>query len=91
MSSHDLHAARRALETCLSLLGASKLTSLGGIQVAGSLQDSSLAVMLRRFDEGVKAQFEGVTSTWPTSMRTLHRVLPGQVVQLDVGFNYISA
>ena len=53
----------------------------GSQQIAASLQDSSLAVMLRRFDEGVNAQrcgvrttrstSSGATSTWPTMTSTL--------------------
>ena len=54
----------------------------GSQQIAASLQDSSLAVMLRRFEEGINAQYRtpmritrstssGSTSTWPTSMSTL--------------------
>ena len=32
----------------------------GGMQVAGSLQDSSLVVTPRRFDEGINSQFEDI-------------------------------
>ena len=37
----------------------------GSRQIAPSLQDSSLAVMLRRFDEGVSAQHRGVYDSDP--------------------------
>ena len=37
----------------------------GSQQVAASLQDSSLAVMLRRFDEGINAQFRDTYENHP--------------------------
>ena len=37
----------------------------GSQQVAASLQDSSLAVMLRRFDEGINAQWRDVYDNHP--------------------------
>ena len=37
----------------------------GSQQIAASLQDSSLAVMLRRFDEGISAQHRGVYDNQP--------------------------
>ena len=43
----------------------------GGMQVAGSLLESSLVVMLCRFDEGVNGQFDDDCCKRPQSSRSV--------------------
>ena len=63
----------------------------GSQQIAGSLQESSLAVMLRRFDEGINARYQnayeteppstssGMTSTWRILMSTSSNIAPSEM------------